>query len=312
MAVQSWSPTAAEVFETLDDRDVLVHFPYDSYADSVVALLDQAAADPALLAIKQTLYRPVPDGPTVRALRRAAERGAPVVAVVGLGGRLEDERDSLASVQALERAGAHVVYGVVGLRMHCPLSLVIRDGGQGLSRYAVVGTALHHPTLRPEGLSLLTAAPDVTADLTDLFNHLTGFSRPPRFRTLLVGPEHLRSRILELIGREGAAGPAGRIALKVHQLVDPEIVDALDRASQQGVAVNVLDGRDSDTSRVFAFGSGETSAVYLSSGDLAPGPVDSQIDVAVPIRDLVHQARLRAMVGASARIHCGEGASLAG
>src|SRR5204863_9234220 len=157
----------AEAFGVLDRGDILVHFPYQSYTDSVVVLLDRAAADPALLAIKQTLYRASPEGPTVRALVRAAERGAHVVAVVELTARL-DERRSVACAKVLERAGAHVVYGLVGLRTHCPLTLVIRDAGGGhLARYGVVGTGLHHPTRRPEGLSLLTADPDITADLTD-------------------------------------------------------------------------------------------------------------------------------------------------
>ena len=219
---------------------MLVHFPYESYTESVVALLDQAAADPALLAIKQALYRPSPDGPTVRALVRAAERGAHVVAVVELAARL-DERNSVASARALERAGAHVVYGLVGLRTHCPLTLVIRsDAGGRVSRYGVVGTGLHHPTRRPEGLSLLSADPELTADLTDLFNYLTGYSRPARFRRLLVGPGHLRGRLLEMIRRETAAGPAGRIALKVYRLVDREIIDALYRAAQRGVRIDLV------------------------------------------------------------------------
>ncbi|HET9769893.1 MAG TPA: RNA degradosome polyphosphate kinase, partial [Acidimicrobiia bacterium] len=266
----------ADVLGVLEDGDVLVHFPYESYSDTVVALLDQASADPALLAIKQTLYRASPDGPTVRALVRAAERGAHVVAVVELTARL-DERNSVACARALERAGAHVVYGLVGLRTHCPLTLVIRNTGSRVSSYGVVGTGLHHPTRRPEGMSLLTTDPEVTADLTDLFNYLTGYSRPHRFRRLLVGPGHLRSRLLELIRRETAAGPAGRIALKVYRLVDREVVDALYRASQRGVRIDIVvsgacalrpgvpglsdgisvvatAGEHFETSRLFAFG----------------------------------------------------------
>jgi polyphosphate kinase len=288
----------------------------------VVALLDRASADPALLAIKQTLYRASPDGPTVRALVRAAERGASVVAVVELTARL-DERRSVACARALERAGAHVVYGLVGMRTHCPLTLVIRDGGDGLSRYGVVGTGLHHPTRRPEGVSLLSAEPDITADLTDLFNYLTGYSRPARFRKLLVGPGHLRSRLLELIRRETAAGPAGHIALKVYRLVDREVIDALYRASQRGVRIDIVvsgacalrpgvpglsdgirvvstPGRHFETSRLFAFGSGESSAVFLSSGDLSSA-LDRQVDVAAPVDDPAHRARLQATLDALVR-----------
>jgi polyphosphate kinase len=291
-----------------------------------VALLDRASADPALLAIKQTLCRASPDGPTVRALVRAAERGAHVVAVVELAARL-DERNSVACARALERAGAHVVYGLVGLRTHCPLTLVIRDAGArvlsargappGPRGYAVVGTALHHPTRRPEGLSLLSAGPDITADLTDLFNYLTGYSRPARFRKLLVGPGHLRGRLLDLIRRETAAGPAGRIALKVYRLVDREVIDALYRASQRGVRIDLVVsgacalrpgvpglsdgirvvaplGRHFETSRLFVFGAGEASSWYLSSGDLALAHLDRQVDVAVPVEDPAHRARLEA------------------
>jgi polyphosphate kinase len=314
---------AADVIGTLDHGDVLVHFPYESYADTVVALLDQASADPALLAIKQTLYRASPDGPTVRALVRAAERGAHVVAVVELTARL-DERNSVACAKALERAGAHVVYGLVGLRTHCPLTLVIRAAGARVSGYGVVGTGLHHPTRRPEGLSLLTTDPDVTADLTDLFNYLTGYSRPARFRKLLVGPGHLRSRLLELIRRETAAGPAGRIALKVYRLVDREVIDSLYRASQQGVRIDLVvsgacslrpgvhglsdgirvvatAGRHFESSRLFAFGPDGTSDWYLCSGDLALARLDGQIDVAVAVRDAAHRSRLEATMHALLR-----------
>jgi polyphosphate kinase len=310
----------ADVLGALDDGDVLVHFPYESYADTVVALLDQASADPALLAIKQTLYRASPDGPTVRALVRAAERGAHVVAVVELTARL-DERNSVACAKALERAGAHVVYGLVGLRTHCPLTLVIRDAGHRVSGYGVVGTGLHHPTRRPEGMSLLTADLEVTADLTDLFNYFTGYSRPNRFRRLLVGPGHLKSRLLELIRRETAAGPEGRIAFKVYRLVDREVVDALYRASQRGVRIDIVvsgactlrpgvpglsDGirvvataaPHFETSRFFVFGAGPGADWFLSSGDLALARLDRQIDVAVPVVDTASRARLEATLHA--------------
>jgi polyphosphate kinase len=313
-----------DVFQALDRGAMLVHYPYESYTDSVVALLEQASADPALLAIKQTLYRASPDGPTVRALVRAAERGAHVVAVVELAARL-DERNSVACARALDRAGAHVVYGLVGLRTHCPVTLVIRDGGDQLSRYGVVGTGLHHPTRRPEGMSLLSADPDVTADLTDLFNYLTGYSRPARFRKLLVGPAHLRARLLDLIRRETAAGPAGRIALKVYRMVDREVVDALYRAAQRGVVIDLVVsgacilrpgvpglsdgirvvapvGRHFESSRLFVFGAGESASWFLSSGDLALAQLDRQIDVAVPIEDPGHRARLEAILDVLLRL----------
>src|SRR5581483_8267240 len=318
MRAGSYRARPVDVFDVLDRGDVLVHFPYESYAASGVALLDRAAADPSLLAIKQTLYRASPDGPTVRALVRAAERRAHVVAVVELAARL-DERNSVACARALEKAGAHVVYGLVGLRTHCPLTLVIRGGGDRVSRYGVVGTGLHHPLRRPEGMSLLSAAPGITADLADVFNYLTGYSRPARFRRLLVGPGHLRSRLLDLIRRETAAGPAGRIALKVYRLVDREVIDALYRAAQRGVRIDLVVtgacalrpgvpglsegirvvaplGRHFETSRLFGFGVGGTSSWYLSSGDLALAHLDRQVDVAVPIDDPVHRARLESII----------------
>jgi len=311
-----------DLFAALDQGEMLVHFPHESYADSVGALLDQASADPAVLAIKQALYRPSPDGPTVRALVRAAERGAHVVAVVELAARL-DERNSVAAARALERAGAHVVYGLVGLRTHCPLTLVIRDAGGRVSRYGIVGTGLHHPIRRPEGLSLMSADPDLTADLTDLFNYLTGYSRPARFRKLLVGPGHLRRRLLELIQRETAAGPAGRIVLKVYRLVDHEVVDALYRAAQRGVQIDLVVsgacalrpgvaglseeirvvadvGRHFETSRLFLFGSGESPSVFLASGDLALAN-QRQVDVATPLDDRVLRARVQATLDALVR-----------
>jgi polyphosphate kinase len=314
--LRSRARRAPDVFDALEDGEVLVHYPYESYADSVVALLDRAAADPALLAIKQTLYRASPDGPTMRALVRAAERGAQVVAVLELTARL-DERNSVACARALDRAGAHVVFGLVGLRTHCPLTLVIRDGGSRVSRYGVVGTGLHHPDRRPEGLSLLSACPELTADLVDLFNYLTGYSRPARFRKLLVGPGHLRGRLMDLIRRETAAGPAGRIALKAYRLVDREVIDALYRASQRGVRIDLVVsgacalrpgvaglsdgirvvapvGRHFETSRLFAFGDGEARSWFLSSGDLSLASLDRQVDVAVPVADIAHRARLGA------------------
>src|SRR5439155_11097671 len=200
----------------------------------------QAALDPEVLAVKSTLYRPSPDQPLVRALVRAAERGTHVVVLVELGARL-GERESLASARAPERAGAHVVYGLVDLRTHCPVTLVVRQAADGVvHQYSVVCTAHHDARRTPELLALLSADPALGADLTDLFNYLTGYSRPPEFRTLMVGPGAFRPRLLELIRKEAAAGEAGRIALKVSRLVDREVVDALYAASEQGTRVDLI------------------------------------------------------------------------
>jgi polyphosphate kinase len=184
---------------------------------------------------------------------------------------------------------------------------------------------LHHPTRRPEGLALLTADADITADLTDLFNYLTGYSRPARFRKVLVGPGHLRSRLLESIRRETAAGPAGRIALKVCRLLDREVIDALYRASQRGTRVDVVVagacalcpgvpglseairvvaplGRHFDSSRLFGFGTGEDASWFLSSGDLTASHLDRQVDIAVPVEQPAHRARLEATLDAMVRL----------
>ena len=297
-----------------------VHPPYDSFAASVEALLRQAALDPEVLAVKSTLYRPSPDQPLVRALVRAAERGTHVVVLVELGARL-GERESLASARALERAGAHVVYGLVDLRTHCPVTLVVRQAAAGVvHQYSVVCTAHHDARRTPELLALLSADPALGADLTDLFNYLTGYSRPPEFRTLMVGPGAFRPRLLEMIRQEAAAGSAGRIALKVGRLVDHEVVDALYAASGQGTPVDLVvtgacavrpgvaglsenvrvvapTGRRFEGSRLFAFGTGGSASWCLSSGDLATRNLDRQVDIALPVRDLALRSRLEATLG---------------
>jgi len=307
--------SSPDVFQVLDEGDLLVHPPYDSFAASVEALLRQAVSDPGVLAVKCTLYRPSPDQPVVRALVRAAERGTHVVVLVELGAPM-GERESLASARALERAGAHVVYGLVDLRTHCPVTLVVRQGADGVVRqYGVVSTAHHDARRAPELLALLSADPALGADLTDLFNYLTGYSRPPQFRTLLVGPGAFRPRLLELIGKEAAAGSAGRIALKVGRLVDREVIDALYAASERGARVElVVSGacavrpgvaglsvnirvvapacRRFEGSRLFAFGTGEDASWCLSSGDLAARNLDRQVDIALPIRDSALRSRL--------------------
>ncbi|HEX3288384.1 MAG TPA: RNA degradosome polyphosphate kinase [Mycobacterium sp.] len=236
--------TPKSIFATLRDGDVLVHHPYDSFSTTVQRFIEQAAADPNVLAIKQTLYRTSGDSPIVNALIDAASAGKQVVALVEIKARF-DEQANIKWARALEQAGVHVVYGLIGLKTHCKTCLVVRREGSAIRRYCHVGTGNYNPkTARLyEDVGLLTAAPDIGADLTDLFNSLTGYSRKDSYRNLLVAPQGVRRGIIERIEREAAAtrdGAAGRIRLKANALVDEQVIDALYRASQAGVRVEVV------------------------------------------------------------------------
>jgi polyphosphate kinase len=236
--------TPKSIFSTLRDGDVLVHHPYDSFSTTVQRFIEQAAADPNVLAIKQTLYRTSGDSPIVNALIDAAEAGKQVVALVEIKARF-DEQANIKWARALEQAGVHVVYGLIGLKTHCKTCLVVRREGSMIRRYCHIGTGNYNPkTARLyEDVGLLTAAPDIGADLTDLFNSLTGYSRKESYRNLLVAPYGVRRGIIERIEREIAAtrdGADGRIRLKANALVDEQVIDALYRASQAGVRVEVV------------------------------------------------------------------------
>jgi polyphosphate kinase len=236
--------TPKSIFATLRDGDVLVHHPYDSFSTSVQRFIEQAAADPNVLAIKQTLYRTSGDSPIVNALIDAAQAGKQVVALVELKARF-DEQANIKWARALEDVGVHVVYGLVGLKTHCKTALVVRREGSMIRRYCHIGTGNYNPkTARLyEDVGLLTAAPDIGADLTDLFNSLTGYSRKVTYRNLLVAPHSVRTGIIERIEREVEAGRSGaeaRIRLKANALVDEQVIDALYRASRAGVRVEVV------------------------------------------------------------------------
>jgi polyphosphate kinase len=236
--------TPKSIFATLRDGDVLVHHPYDSFSTTVQRFIEQAAADPNVLAIKQTLYRTSGDSPIVNALIDAASAGKQVVALVEIKARF-DEQANIKWARALEQAGVHVVYGLIGLKTHCKTCLVVRREGSAIRRYCHVGTGNYNPkTARLyEDVGLLTAAPDIGADLTDLFNSLTGYSRKDSYRNLLVAPQGVRRGIIERIEREAVAarsGAEGRIRLKANALVDEQVIDALYRASQAGVKVEVV------------------------------------------------------------------------
>ena len=232
------------IFATLRDGDVFVHHPYESFSTSVQRFVEQAAADPHVLAIKQTLYRTSGDSPIVNALIEAADAGKQVVALVELKARF-DEQANIKWARALEDAGVHVVYGLVGLKTHCKTCLVVRREGSTIRRYCHIGTGNYNPkTARLyEDVGLLTAAPDLGADLTDLFNSLTGYSRKVSYRNLLVAPHGIRKGILERIEREVAAhreGRDSRIRIKANAMVDEQVIDGLYRASQAGVRVEVV------------------------------------------------------------------------
>jgi polyphosphate kinase len=236
--------TPKSIFATLREGDVLVHHPYDSFSTSTQRFIELAATDPNVLAIKQTLYRTSGDSPIVRALIEAAAAGKQVVALVEIKARF-DEQANIRWARALEQAGVHVAYGLVGLKTHCKTCLVVRREGSAIRRYCHIGTGNYNSkTARLyEDIGLLTASPEIGADLTDLFNSLTGYSRKLSYRNLLVAPHGIRTGIIERVEREIAAHREtgnGHIRLKMNALVDEQVIDALYRASQARVPVQVV------------------------------------------------------------------------
>ena len=231
-----------DFFGLLRSGDILVHHPYDSFATSVEAFVDQAASDPQVLAIKQTIYRGAgPESAIVPALVHAAREGKQVVALVELKARF-DEQANIERARVLEEAGVHVVYGLVGLKTHAKILLVVRQEEDGVRRYCHVGTGNYNAQTAKlyEDLGLLSADPALGADLTELFNHLTGYSRSVRYRRLLVAPENLRPAVRDLIRGEAAKGRDGRIVMKMNSLVDPELIDELYAASAAGTDVDLI------------------------------------------------------------------------
>jgi polyphosphate kinase len=308
-----------DLFKVIAGGDVLVHFPYESFSTSVEAFIEQAARDPDVLAIKQTLYRTSgPDSPIVRALVAAAEAGKQVVALVELTARF-DEATNIAWARVLEQSGVHVVYGLVGLKTHAKTALVVRREAGGIRRYCHVGTGNYNQqTARLyEDLGLLSCDPELGADLTDLFNYLTGYSRQRRFRRLLVAPTTLRPRLLELIHRETRR--RGRIFMKLNHLVDPAIVEALYAASSAGAEVDLIvrsacgvrpgvpgmservrvrsiAGRWLEHSRIFRFGADTVADWYIGSADMMSRNLDGRVEALVPVTDTGLQARLGEIV----------------
>ncbi|MCL2595359.1 MAG: RNA degradosome polyphosphate kinase [Promicromonosporaceae bacterium] len=323
------SATATEVFAAIRRGDILLHHPYDSFSTSVQTFLEQAAADPKVLAIKQTLYRTSGDSPIVDALIDAADSGKQVLALVEIKARF-DEQANISWARKLEEAGVHVVYGIVGLKTHAKLSLVVRQESDGLRRYCHVGTGNYHPkTARLyTDHGLLTCNPDVAQDLTRLFNQLSGYAPKSRFHRLLVAPRTVRTGLIERIERETAAAEAGHeawIKFKVNSIVDEATIDALYRASQAGVIVDLVVrgtcairpgvpglsenidvhsilGRFLEHSRIFAFANSQGPAiaegaesgpeVFIGSSDLMHRNLDRRVEALLRITDEAHIAEL--------------------
>ncbi|HEY4428615.1 MAG TPA: polyphosphate kinase 1 [Solirubrobacteraceae bacterium] len=299
-----------DVLGAMREGDLLVHHPYISFATSVERFVEQAVADPNVLAIKQTVYRTSDDSPLVPALIDATERGKQAVALVELQARF-DERLNIHWAKALEEAGVHVVYGQPALKTHAKCVLVVRREGDGVRNYVHIGTGNYHSATARlyTDFGLFTCDEQIGADVTDMFNYLTGFGRPLRYRKVLMAPDHLRAGIIDQIERTIAAhspeSPA-RIAMKMNALVDGRCIRALYRASQAGVRVDLnvrgicclrpgLDGisenirvvsivgRLLEHSRVYAFERGGESSVYIASADLMPRNLDHRVELAVPV-----------------------------
>jgi polyphosphate kinase len=323
---ESALPQDTDVFTALRKRDVLVHLPYDSFTTTVERLIEEAAADPSVLAIKQTLYRTSDSSSIVDALIDAALAGKQVVVVVELKARF-DERANIAWARKLEEAGCHVVWGIVGLKTHCKLVLVVREEPDGsLRRYCHVGTGNYHPkTARMyEDLGLLTADPTVGADVTDLFNTLTGYSRKNAYQRFLVAPAGLRAGLVERIERQVARHRAGKPALiqfKCNSIVDEGMIDALYAASMAGVPVDLwvrgicsirpglpglsetirvrsILGRFLEHSRIYAFGTGEDSdsEAWIGSADLMHRNLNRRVEALVRGTDPAQEATLRNLI----------------
>src|SRR4051812_21802092 len=307
-----------DVFELIRAQDILVHHPYESFG-SVVNFIERAADDPQVLAIKQTLYRTSGGSPIIRALERAAQNGKQVTALVELKARF-DEENNILWARSLEHAGVHVVYGVVGLKTHCKVALVVRREPDGIRRYVHLSTGNYNPTTARiyTDLGLFTARPEFGQDASELFNLLTGYSQGRRWRKFLVAPLGLREQVVELIGREGRNAELGRparIIVKLNALVEPTVIDALYRAAQSGVKIDLvvrgtcllrpdiaglsenirvtsIVDRFLEHSRIFYFENAGDPEVFLGSADWMPRNFYRRIELMFPVEDPKLKSRL--------------------
>ena len=314
---------APDIFAVIRQGDLLVHHPYDDFETSVAQFVEQAAADPDVVAIRQTLYRTSGESPIVPALMHAAERGKQTVCLVELQARFDEERN-IQWARALERAGVHVVYGSAGRKTHAKLALVVRREGKHLNRYVHIGTGNYHPATARlyTDLGLFTCRDDITEDVADLFNYLTGFSRTPAFRKVLVAPDGLRAGLIaeiERVTKKHRAGTIGRIVWKINAIIDGAIIRALCAASQAGVPVDLLVrgvcglrpgvpgisdgihvrsvvGRFLEHARIFAFTSGEETRYFIGSADMMGRNLDARVELMTPVEDQAAREELQAIL----------------
>jgi polyphosphate kinase len=311
------------IFDAIRERDVLVHHPFESFRDSVEHFLERAATDEHVLAIKLTLYRTSGETAIVKSLIEAAERGKQVVVLIELQARF-DEANNIAWARTLENYGVHVVYGVRGLKTHTKTALVVRREPDGIRRYVHIGTGNYHSRTAKlyTDVGLFTCSPSIGADVSDLFNALTGFSRQQLYRKLLVAPANMRLRFVEMIDREAEharAGRGGRIIAKMNALVDPDAILALYRASAAGVKIDLIVrgvcclraglpdvsanitvrsiiGRFLEHSRVFYFGNSDAPEYYIGSADWMPRNFDRRVETVAPIEDPILHARIDSLL----------------
>jgi len=311
------------IFEVIREGDLLVHHPYESFTASVERFIQAAVDDPDVVAIKLTLYRTGGDSSIARLLSHAAERGKQVAVLIELQARF-DEENNIRWAQRLEDVGVHVSYGVAGLKTHAKVMLVVRREGDTMRRYVHIGTGNYHPrTARLyTDFGLFTTSPEMGADLTDLFNVLTGFAAPPQYRKLIVAPRHMRDRFLAMIRREAdhaRAGRPARILAKMNALVDPPIIKALYEASQAGVNIDLIVrgicclrpgvpgvserirvisivGRFLEHSRAFCFLNGGSEEVYIGSADWMPRNLERRIEAVTPVEDPTHRASIHELL----------------
>ncbi len=312
-----------DIFAAIRAGDILVHHPYDDFSTSVERFVEQAVEDPNVLAIKQTVYRTSGDSPIVPALMRAAEQGKQTVCLVEVQARFDEERN-IQWARALERSGVHVVYGLTGLKTHAKLALVVRREGDRVRRYVHIGTGNYNPSTARlyTDLGLFTCREDLVEDVADLFNHLTGFARPPDYRRALVAPAHLRDGIIREIDRaiDGHSPESpSRVVMKMNSIIDGPVIAAIYRASQAGVPVDLIVrgitglrpgipgvsdtvrvisivGRFLEHARIFAFTVGGETRYYIGSADMMARNLDNRVELVTPIDDPAARGEIQAVI----------------